>query len=138
MEIKRYLDGFRPRRERTVSIVDFSNVEKWKQSLGWKIGIGQLGNLIKHFSHGNRSLRRFYYGSDYGPKDRSTELRPWSKMMLEKAVVCGFEVATKRVKYMPDARKEGGYEVKCDLDVDMATDLFRMRDAYDCIVFVLR
>lgn len=134
IEIKTYLETFQARRPRTIAIVDFSNVEKWKESLGWKIGIGQLSNLIKHFSRGDQGLRRFYYGSDYGPKESSIILHPWSRRILEKAATCGFEVVTKRLKYMPDTRKDGGYEVKCDLDVDMATDLFRMIDLYDTII----
>lgn len=130
-KIRKYLERFRPRRERTVVIVDFSNVEKWKVGLGWKIDIGKLGNLVKYFTHGSSSLRRFYYGSDYGPESSSNKLTPWSRLVLGKAEVCGFEVVTKRVKYINDQDRKSGWEVKCDLDVEIATDLFRFREQYD-------
>ena len=47
-EIKKYLDGFVGRKERTIVIVDFGNVEKWKNSLGWIVGIKELGILVKN------------------------------------------------------------------------------------------
>lgn len=115
-------------------IVDFSNVERWKDSLGWSIDIRQLANLVKNFSQGKKYLRRFYYGSDYGPKERSKDLLPWSAGMLQKAVMSGFELRTKRVKYMPSDHNPHGYDAKCDMDVEMALDLIRERDNYDTII----
>ena len=38
-EIKEFLENHRPKRERTIVIVDFGNVEKWKHGLGWRVGI---------------------------------------------------------------------------------------------------
>ena len=132
-QIKQFLADHSSKKERTILIVDFSNVEKWKQSLGWDIGIRELGNLAKHFS-GKEPLRRFYYGSDYGPKEKETKLLPWSKSMLTKADMNGFKVVTKRVKYMPSETNPKGYDVKCDLDVEMTVDLIKERDNYDTIV----
>lgn len=88
-QIKQYLVSHTPKKGRTIVIVDFSNVEKWKESLGWSIGIRELGNLAKCFSE-NKFLRRFYYGSDFGPKDSTTELLVWSESMLDKAQMNGF------------------------------------------------
>ncbi len=65
-QIKRYLSNYKAKRSRTIVIVDFGNVEKWKNSLGWQVGIQELANLVKSFSIGQRFLRRFYYGIDYG------------------------------------------------------------------------
>ena len=48
------------KKERTIAIVDFGNVEKWKNSLGWIVGIQELGKLVKHFSLGKKFLRRFF------------------------------------------------------------------------------
>ncbi|MBP9843192.1 MAG: NYN domain-containing protein [Candidatus Pacebacteria bacterium] len=128
-EIKTFIDGYQNRRERTIVIVDFSNVEKWKKSLGWKIGIQELSRLVRNFSIGQQYLRRFYYGSDYGPKERSVTLTAWSAEILHRASMNRFEVVTKRVKYIHD--KNGSYEKKCDLDVEMTVDLIRERDNYD-------
>ncbi len=49
-EIKSFLEGFANKRERTIVIVDFGNVEKWKYSLSWNVDIKKLGQLVKNFS----------------------------------------------------------------------------------------
>jgi uncharacterized LabA/DUF88 family protein len=131
--IKQFLDKHADNKDRTLVVIDFSNVEKWKQSLGWEIGIRELGNLTKSFA-GKKFLRRFYYGSDYGPKESSTTLLTWSDSMLTKAKMNNFELVTKRVKYMPSNTNPHGFDVKCDLDVEMAVDMIRERDAYDTII----
>src|ERR1017187_5156632 len=100
-EIQRFLEAHAPKKSRTIVIIDFSNTVMWAKSLGWDIGVKELGNLVKHLSSGSKFLRRFYYGSDYGPHESATELIDWSRGMLEKANVSGFEIVTKRVKYMP-------------------------------------
>ena len=133
-EIKKFFESYLPRRERTIVIVDFGNVEKWKNSLSWEIGIKELANLIKNFSYGKQFLRRFYYGADYGPNDKSTELVPWSRWMLEKAAMNRFEVINKRVKYIRNSNNIHGFDKKCDLDVEMTIDLIKERDNYDTII----
>ena len=133
-EIKRFLDSFSDKISRTIVMVDFGNVEKWKESLGWKIGIQELAVLAKHFSKGDKDLRRFYYGSDYGSDSRSVTLTPWSKSILERASMNRFEIVTKRVKYIHDNKSISGFTKKCDLDVEMVVDLIRLKDKYDHIV----
>ncbi|MDD5676300.1 MAG: NYN domain-containing protein [Chitinivibrionales bacterium] len=133
-EIKKFLDSFIPKRERTIVIVDFGNVEKWKNSLHWRIGIRELAALVKHFAHGQRFLRRFYYGADYGPDEKSIILTGWSKYVLRTANFNGFEVLDKRVKYIHSQNNVYGLEKKCDLDVEMTIDLIRERDNYDTII----
>jgi uncharacterized LabA/DUF88 family protein len=133
-EIRRFLEAFKTRVERTIVIVDFGNVEKWKHSLNWRVGIQELANLVKNFSKGQKFLRRFYYGSDYGPKESHTELDPWSKGVLERADMNGLHVVTKRVKYIRSADNVHGFEKKCDMDVEMTVDLIRERENYDNIV----
>jgi hypothetical protein len=71
-EIKAFLESFADKQSRTIVIVDFANVEKWKEGMGWKVGIQELAVLSKHFSKGDKQLRRFYYGSDFGSDTRST------------------------------------------------------------------
>ena len=115
-------------------IIDYGNVEKWKFSLGWKVGIKELGQLVKNFSIGTEWLRRFYYGSDYGRKETSTQMEAWSRSVIERAEMNRLYVVTKRVKYIHDTNNKYGYAKKCDLDVDMAVDLIRERDHYDTIV----
>jgi hypothetical protein len=56
-EIKKFIEIFSEQNSKTMVIVDFANVEKWKGSLGWKIGIQELANLVKNFSKGDRNLR---------------------------------------------------------------------------------
>jgi uncharacterized LabA/DUF88 family protein len=131
-EIRTFLEAHAPLQSRTLVIVDFSNVEKWKESLGWKIGIQELARLVKNFATGKQHLRRFYYGSDYGPKEKSVTLSVWSSEILKRAEYNRFEVVTKRIKYIHDG--EGGYTPKCDLDVEMAVDLIRLKDEYDTAI----
>jgi len=133
-EINKYLASFMPRRDRTIVVVDFGNVEKWKNSLNWEIGIKELGQLVKSFSYGKQFLRRFYYGSDYGPDEKSRIINPWSGIILEKATMRRFEVVTKKVKYIHNPNNPRKYDKKCDLDVDIAIDLIKERDNYDTIV----
>lgn len=132
-EIKTFLEAFNGK-DRTIVIVDFGNVDKWEKSLNWHVGIQELGRLVKHFAKGNKALRRFYYGSDYGSHERSTTLSPWSQGILDRADMNRFEAVTKPVKYIHDSSKTSGFNKKCDLDVEMVVDLIRMRDDYDHIV----
>lgn len=129
--IKKFLESHEPRKQRTIVIVDFSNVEKWKESNGWQVGIQELASLIKHFSNGSQQLRRFYYGSDFGRNEKSTVMVPWSEQLIRRARMNRFEIVTKRVKYMHD---RGEFKKKCDLDVEMTLDLIRLKDSYDHIV----
>ncbi len=133
-KIKQYLESHAPRRERTIVIVDFGNVEKWKLGLGWRVGIRELAVLVRNFSYGHRFLRRFYYGADFGSSEKSETLTEWSTYMLRTAKLNGFEVIEKRVKYIRSPDSVHGFEKKCDLDVEMAVDLIRERDNYDTIV----
>lgn len=133
-QVKQFLATFAEKKDRTIVIIDFSNVERWKDSLGWTIDVHKLADLIKNFSYGKQFLRRFYYGSDYGPKENSKEILPWSNTMLTKAGMYRFEVVTKRVKYMTSNTNPTGYDTKCDFDVEMALDLIKERENYDTIV----
>lgn len=133
-QIKKFLESYASKRERTIVIVDFANVDKWKHSLGWSVGIQELANLVKNLAYGKQFLRRFYYGENYGPKESETQLLPWSRSILDKARMNRFELVTKRVKYIHSADNVHGYEMKCDLDVEMAVDLIREREGYDSIV----
>lgn len=133
-KIKDFLDSFQEKRERTIIIVDFGNVEKWKNSLGWKVGVRELGTLVKNFSIGSKFLRRFYYGSDYGKNEKSWTISFWSGRILDSAKMSGFEIVTKRVKYIHSPDNRFGFEKKCDLDVEMAIDLIKERDNYDTII----
>jgi uncharacterized LabA/DUF88 family protein len=133
-EINIILEELGKTKERNVVIVDYGNVQKWEESLGWRIGIKELAGLIKHFAVGKRFLRRFYYGSDYGKGESSNTISLWSKAILDKAEMNRFEIATKRVKYIYSKDNKYGFEKKCDLDVEMAIDLVRERDNYDMII----
>jgi len=133
-EIKKYLQSLEAKRDRTIVIVDYGNVEKWKDSLGWRVGIRELARLVKHFSQGHKFLRRFYYGADFGPNERSQSLSKWSEYIFNTAKANGFEVINKRVKYIHAKDSQYGFEKKCDLDVEMAIDLIEERDNYDIII----
>lgn len=133
-QIRQLLEGHAPKRERTIVIVDFGNVEKWKYSLGWRVGIQELSNLVKNFSYGKRFLRRFYYGSDYGPHEKSMAMEAWSQGVISRADTNGLEVVTKRVKYIHSVDNARSFEKKCDLDVEMTVDLIKERDNYDTAI----
>lgn len=129
-EINNFLDAWSPKRERTIVIIDYANVDHWKDNLRWTIGIRELAALTKKFSS-VKELRRFYYGSDFGPHTSSTTLEHWSQMILDGARYNNLTVVTKRVKYIHD----GGREIKkANLDVEMTLDLIKMRRSYDHIV----
>jgi len=134
IEIKTLLDSFSEKQNRILVIVDYGNVEKWKNSLGWKVGIRELGILVKNFSKGNESLRRFYYVSDYGRKESSEVMVDWSRSVLERAKMNNFSIVTKRVKYIHDRNNVTGFAKKCDLDVEMSIDLVKKRDEYDSVI----
>ncbi len=70
----------------------------------------ELKSLIMHFSYGKKYLRRFYYGSDYGPKDNCQNLTDWSSGVMNSARMNNFEIVTKRVKYIKDQNYKDGYE----------------------------
>lgn len=133
-EIKKFIESFSDKQERVMVIVDYGNVEKWKNSLHWKVGIKELAKLAKNFSRGKQFLRRFYYGSDYGQDEKNEYLTGWSRSILEKADMNNFEVVTKRVKYIYNSNSKSGFEKKCDLDVEMAIDLVKERNSYDTII----
>lgn len=133
-EIKDYLQTFENRKNRTIAIIDYGNVEKWKNSLKWNVDIKKLSILIKNFSFGSQFLRRFYYGADYGPNDNCIALSEWSRSVFERADMNRLEVVKKRVKYIRSQNNMAGYEKKCDLDVEMAVDLIKERDNYDTII----
>lgn len=133
-EIFKYLQSHEPFKARTIVIIDYGNVEKWKNSLKWVVGIKELAQLVKNFSIGKQFLRRFYYGSDYGPNEKSEVLIGWSKGIMEMANINRLEIETKRVKYIYSNDNKYGFEKKCDLDVEMTIDLIRERDNYDTAV----
>lgn len=133
-EIKRLLESFSSKYARTIVIVDYGNVEKWKNSLKWRVGIRELSRLVKNFSQGHKFLRRFYYGTDCGPDENSSRLSGWSNYILTTAGMNGFEVISKRVKYIHSTDNVHGFEKKCDLDVEMAVDLIEEQDNYETIM----
>lgn len=114
-------------------VVDFANVARWEESLNWPVGVKKLGQLVKNLSSGKKFLRRFYYGQDYGPKEKSTILSPWSESIHTQAQYSSFEIITKRVKYIPDDKYETGYITKCNLDIEMAVDMIREVSNYDTV-----
>ncbi len=133
-QITRFINDWSDERTRTLVIIDFANVEKWRESLGWRVGVAELCRLIKNFTSGNKQLRRFYYGSDYGQRDNSTTLTPWSHEMTTIPKYNNLEVVTKRVKYIHDTMQPSGFIRKCDLDVEMAVDIIKYQADYDNII----
>lgn len=132
--ISKLLDTFKHKLDRTIVVVDYGNVNKWRASLGWDVGLRELANLIKYFSYGNQPLRRFYYGSDYGKSEKSQILDYWSEQVLKVAQYNKFHIVTKRVKYIHNQDNIQGFDKKCDLDVEMAIDLVKEKDNYDTII----
>lgn len=132
-EISKFLQYFENKKERTIVVIDYGNVDKWKEDLNWNVDIQYLGNLIKYLSINNKKLRRFYYGEDCGPNEKHPKITEWSKSVLERAEMNKFEVVKKRVKYIHD-NKNNKMEKKCDLDVEMAVDLIKEKENYDYII----
>lgn len=132
-QISEMFEKWKPYKERTLVIIDFANVEKWKESTGWRIGISNLQHVVRNFSSGEKDLRRFYYGSDYGQRENSKKMSKWSEEMTTKAKYSNFQLITKRVKYIHDRGSQKPIR-KCDLDVEMAIDMIKMRRKYDRVV----
>jgi len=133
-EIDAFIKSFQNKRERTIVIVDYGNVEKWKNSLKWQVDIMKLAQLIKKLADGSVALRRFYYGEDFGPKESSAMLSEWSRSVFARALMNRFYIVKKRVKYIFDSKNQGNYKKKCDMDVEMTVDLIRLKDKYENIV----
>ena len=133
-EIANCLKKFNEVSDRTLTIIDYGNVQKWDKSLGWQIGIKELANLVKNFSRGSSFLRRFYYGSDYGRNEKTPIMTPWCSNIMNKARMNNFEIITKNVKYIPDGNYKKGYTKKCNLDIEMAVDMLIEKNNYDRIV----
>ena len=133
-KINKILTDINKTQDRNIVIIDYGNVQKWEEGLRWKIGIKELRNLIKHFTKGKKFLRRFYYGSDFGPKEKSKTLTLWSSMVLNKARMNAFEIQTKRVKYIPDRNYKSGFIKKCNFDVEISVDLMKESKNYDKII----
>lgn len=135
-EVKLFLEMLGTSAERNMVIIDFANVTHWEDVLGWRLDISKLRNLVRHMTVGKQYLRRFYYGQDFGPRDSSTTILPWSQMIYERARNNGFEVITKRVKYIVDNKRADGLVPKCDMDVEMVIDMLNEESSYDtAIVF---
>jgi len=131
-EISNFLSNAGRTKDRNIVIVDFANVDNWRDSLDWPVSIKKLAQLVKHISYGKKPLRRFYYGEDYGPKDKNDKLTPWSQTITDSAKYNNFEIISKRVKYIPDPNyTPSGLIKKCNLDIEMAVDLIVEKDNYD-------
>ncbi len=133
-EVNSFIESFENIKDRTIVIVDYGNVEKWKNSLKWKVDIKNLAQLVRKFSDGSVELRRFYYREDFEPKESTKDVIDWSRSILERAKMNRFYLIKKRVKYIREANNKTGYEKKCDMDVEMTVDLIRLKDKYDNIV----
>lgn len=129
-EIRSLIERWRSHRGRTVVAVDHSNVRRWQDALGWEVRVGDLGRMATAFSS-HSSLRRFYCAADFGPDWRSMDLREHSKDLITTVTASGFEAVAKRVKYI---REPDRLVSKCDLDIEIVTDLFAMKGAYDRVV----
>lgn len=133
-QINQFLGQLSKTKDRNIVIIDFANVDRWEDSLGWTIGVEKLGKLVSHMTYGKKYLRRFYYGEDYGPKGNSKELTNWSNKILTSAQYNRFEIVSKRVKYIPDIKYATGYISKCNFDIEMAVDLMREQENYDAAI----
>lgn len=133
-QINVFLKSLAKTQDRNIVLVDFANVERWRESLGWPVGINKLGQLVKHFAKGKKYLRRFYYGLDYGPKTTSARLTPWSKTIHTQAQYSGFEIVSKKVKYIHDKNYATGFTKKCNLDIEMSVDLIKEEGNYDTAI----
>ena len=133
-EIKLFLEKIGQTRDRNLVIIDYGNLQKWENGLGWKIGIKELKNLVKHLTYGKRFLRRFYYGSDFGKGEKNQIMTMWSAAILNKAKMNDLEIITKRVKYIPDKDYKNGFQKKCNFDVEMTVDMVREQKNYDNVI----
>ena len=129
-EIRELFERWRSRRSRTIVAIDHSNVRRWEDRLGWEVSVTDLGRMAGSFAS-HRALRRFYCAADFGPDWRATGLRGHSEELVTTATASGFQVIGKRVKYL---REPDRYVSKCDLDIEIVTDLFALREAYGRIV----
>ncbi|HET6840238.1 MAG TPA: hypothetical protein VFK06_00880 [Candidatus Angelobacter sp.] len=133
-EVTKIIQDLGNTKDRNLVIIDYGNVDKWRNNLGWKIGIRELGNLVRSIAQGNQQLRRFYFGSDYSQDIQSATLRPFSNGILVKAQMSKFEIITKPVKYIHDLNYTSGFLKKCNFDVERTVDAIKEVDRYDTII----
>lgn len=129
-EIRSLIERWRGHRDRTIIAIDHSNVRRWQDALGWEVSVIDLGRMAAAFAS-EPSRRRFYCAADFGPDWRSMDLREHSKDLITTVTASGFEAVAKRVKYI---REPDRLVSKCDLDIEIVTDLFALKDAYNRIV----
>ena len=133
-EIEKILLILESTKDRNLVVLDYGNIQKWENTLGWKIGIKELKNLVKHMTSGKKFLRRFYYGSDYGKNEKLRIMTMWSAAIMNKAKMNDFEIVTKPVKYIPDREYRTGYAKKCNFDVEITVDVIQEQKNYDTII----
>lgn len=96
-------------------------------ALGWEVSISYLGRMADSFAS-QPSIRRFYCAAESAPDWRSMDLRQHSKDLITTVRASGFQAVAKRVKYI---REPDRLVSKCDLDIEIVTDLFALKDTYD-------
>jgi len=133
-EINGCLEKFRSVNNRTLVVVDYANVANWEASLGWKIGIKELSRLVKILSSGNKLLRRFYFGSDFGRDEKVPIMTTFCSTIMNKAKINNFHIVTKNVKYIFNNNYKKGFIKKCNLDIEMAMDMLIERKKYDQLI----
>ncbi|RLF26918.1 MAG: hypothetical protein DRN14_06120, partial [Thermoplasmata archaeon] len=112
---------------KTMVLVDWANVYRWKNSLKGEVDPEKLYKYFMSYEQvGEMSL---YHGIDVHPK---------SAEFLKRMKDIGYKVVTKPVKYLK-VRADSGEIVsqrKCDFDLEMGLDAYERIGEYDSFVFL--
>jgi len=110
-------------KERVALFVDGANMFYAQRKLGWQI---DYAKVYQHFTDKKEAYNAFYYTGIKGPKSDNT--------FIQKLTFLGYTVRTKEVKKI--RKEEGQTDEKCNLDIEIAIDMFNTADNYDkAIIF---
>ena len=109
---------------KTVVFVDASNIYHSQKSLGWRVDLKKLIELMQ------RELDLFgvYYYLAYDP------LNGAQIKFIDFLEIIGYRIRKKPIKFIKEASNEHGGYHKGDLDVEITIDALHNRDQYESVL----
>lgn len=108
---------------KTAVFVDWANVYYWKDELKKEIDLKKLFKYLKSYKEVKDI--RFYFGTDL--------THPASKEFLKEAKQVGYQVITKKVKFLKiydEEKRNFIWKRKCDFDLEIGLDAFERLEKF--------
>lgn len=112
---------------KTAVFIDWANVYYWKDELKKEIDLKKLFNYLKSYKEVKDI--RFYFGTDL--------THPASKEFLKEAKQVGYQVITKKVKFLKiydEEKRNFIWKRKCDFDLEIGLDAFERLDKFNSFI----